>query len=330
MSTPHVLIVDDQSQVRAEVKERIESLGYVADEATCQEEALVKVHSIQYDCVLLDLNIPVKIEGVSMIEHGRNALERIVSMAGAPPVIVITSYGLDGHKLAVEMMEIGAKSFVAKPFDGGHLEKKIKLILGANRNTSFTQPDLLRPFEGGVLLLDDVGIMLSGTLVGGVRAGSMIRSVVGILSVKKSDKYRKHSAQSLASAISNSTNPQSITAAIKEFRDLCAEKLRQAGINCPKDAVIGTMRGGGYQLRDWIEVRSGSGRNLSEDVDQDCDHVARAFGREKRLTLKQIIATVQLPAVQVRTAVQILEKRGRIKNAGGGGVTTTYELIIGP
>jgi DNA-binding response OmpR family regulator len=327
MTKVRLLIIDDQPEVRAEVKERIASLGHDADEAACQEEALRKIEGMQYDCVLLDLKIPIKLEGVPRIEHGKNLLQRIVAMAGAPPVIVITSYGLEGHQLAVEMMEIGAKSFVAKPFDGGPLEQKIQQILGNSKNKPPKKTSSLKPFEGGALVMNDNGIELCGVVVGGVRANSIIRSVVQRLSMKKNGEYRKESAQSLASSITSSLNAQTVTAAIKDFRNQCTEKLRQSGIECPDDAVIKTARAGGYHFRDWIEVRLGKDSNLSDEVEQDCAQVMRIFGREKKRTVKQVVDSVSLSPVRVKAAIQILEQRGKIKNIGGSGVTTTYECI---
>ena len=124
-----ILIIDDQEDVRAELRERIASMNHESDEASSQEEAIRKLGELAYDCVLLDLAIPLKSEGITRIEHGRNLLLRIVAMNSAPPVIVITSNGLNGHKLAVEMIHLGAVSFVGKPFDDDPIEPKIQMVL---------------------------------------------------------------------------------------------------------------------------------------------------------------------------------------------------------
>jgi DNA-binding NtrC family response regulator len=206
MKKARLLIIDDNSSVRTDVRERIESLGHEADEAAYQDEALRKLEEMQYDCVLLDLEIPVKIEGVAGIHHGRNLLERIVSMPDAPPVIVITSHGLDGHKLGVEMMRIGAKDFAGKPFDKDPLDPKIQRVLESRKNSPSgrNQTPRIRKFSGGVLTINGDGIELCDTTVGGIRSYAMIREVVQLLSEKKNGKFRKMPAKELAAKIASS------------------------------------------------------------------------------------------------------------------------------
>ena len=124
-----ILIIDDQEDVRAELRDRIESMNHESEEAASQDEAIRKLEDLAYDCVLLDLSIPLKNDGVTRIDHGRNLLQRIVAMPSAPPVIVITSHGLNGHKLAVEMINLGAATFVGKPFEDDPVEPKIQMVL---------------------------------------------------------------------------------------------------------------------------------------------------------------------------------------------------------
>lgn len=328
MNKGYILIVDDQNEVRAEVRERMESVGYEADEAACQEEALEKIKGLHFDCVLLDLKIPVKLEGVPVINHGKNTLERIVAGPDAPPVIVITSQGLNGHKTAVEIMELGAKSFVGKPFDDDQLEQTVKRVLKQNKGTKSANPTSeLQQFEGGAFIVHDDHFELCGVDVGGARSDSIIRNVIQRLLLKKDGKFRKASAKALSESINNSYTAQSITSAIADFRNQCIEKLRAVGIECRNGDVIKTEKGGGYLFREWIEIRMAPGNDLSQAVEEDCSAVLRAFGRQRKQALRAVIESVSLPPMNVKAAMQLLERRGQIKNAGGSGLTTTYELL---
>ena len=326
MSKARILIIDDNADVRAELKERIESLGHESDEATSQEQALTKVRELHYDGVLLDLAIPVKLEGIARIDHGKNLLQRIVALPDAPPVIVITSNGLDGHKLAVEMMEIGAVSFVAKPFDTDPLEPKIQRILDGTKAKPAAESAALLPFNGGALVLNEDGIELCGALVGGMRGNAIIRGVVPRLATKRNEKYEKKAAKDLAEAISSSLTPASLISAVNEFRDQCTERMREKGVACGKNDVIRTGKGGGYQFCEWIDVRLGKEEPAVLQADADCELVMRVFNRHKKRTVKQVRDAVEIHAVRARAAITALESRGQIKNIGGSGSTTTYSV----
>jgi CheY-like chemotaxis protein len=165
-----ILIIDDQEDVRAELRDRIESMNHESEEAASQDEAIRKLEDLAYDCVLLDLSIPLKNGGVTRLDHGRNLLQRIVAMPSAPPVIVITSHGLNGHKLAVEMINLGAVTFVGKPFEDDPVEPKIQMVLDRKGGKGATAQKSDKAFSGGVLLLNDDGIELCGVIVGGVAA----------------------------------------------------------------------------------------------------------------------------------------------------------------
>ena len=322
-----ILIIDDQEDVRAELRERIASMNHESDEASSQEEAIRKLGELAYDCVLLDLAIPLKSEGITRIEHGRNLLLRIVAMNSAPPVIVITSNGLNGHKLAVEMIHLGAVSFVGKPFDDDPIEPKIQMVLDRKAAGGAAVQNSGSAFSGGVLVLNDDGIELCGVVVGGVRGNANIRRIVEMLAHKTHGKFRKASAKSLAGALPGSVTPPSVTSGINEFRAQCSEKLGQAGIKCGKNDVILTVKGGGYQFALGIEVRVGNEESPASVVDQDRELLLKQFRRHNRMTVKQARDSVDIPATRVKTALAALMERKIIDIVSGSGSTTTYGLI---
>lgn len=321
-----ILIIDDQEDVRAELRERIESLNHVSEEAGSQDEAIRKLEDLTYDCVLLDLSIPLKNGGVTRIDHGRNLLQRIVAMTSAPPVIVITSHGLNGHKLAVEMINLGAATFVGKPFEDDPVEPKIQMVLDRNCKGEMP-PDPAKDFSGGLLVLNDDGIELCGFTVGGVRGNSLIRRVVEMLAQKTNGKFRKLSAQALAEALPTTVTPPTVTSAINEFRNQCSEKLAAAHIKCGKNDVILTMKGGGYQFAPGIEVRVGNDESPASQVDHDCKLILKQFRRRNKMTTKQVRDSVDIPATRVSAGLSKLLIKKAVEIVNGSGSTTTYMLI---
>ena len=85
--------------------------------------------------------------------------------------------------------------------------------------------------------------------------------------------------------------------------------------------------GGGYQFCEWIEVRLGKEESATSQAASDCELVMRLFNRHKRRTVKQVRDAVNIHAARAKAAMVILEARGKIKNTGGSGSTTTYAIV---
>ncbi|OGV39305.1 MAG: hypothetical protein A2020_11900 [Lentisphaerae bacterium GWF2_45_14] len=130
----HALIVDDSQQIIEDLRDRLDSLGHSYDNAMSQLEALDLFSRNTYSYILLDLEIPFIYGKPSRIQNGKNTLESIrkSERGSSIPVIVITSHGLDSHKLVTEVMRCGgADDFMGKPFPniGETLEQKIMDVL---------------------------------------------------------------------------------------------------------------------------------------------------------------------------------------------------------
>ena len=136
--------------------------------------------------------------------------------------------------------------------------------------------------------MNDDGIELCDIPIGGGRANAIIRGVVEHLAIRKNDKYVRASAKTLSDTIKNAPSAPTFTAAINDFRDLCVNKLREAGIEAGKDAVIFTAKGGGYQFREWIAVRIGREGQLVTEAEKDCAQVMRAFSRNCKPPVQQL------------------------------------------
>ena len=304
-----ILIIDDEEGVRAELKDRIDSMGFESEQAECVENALKLIQEMAFDCILLDLAIPMKFEGVAHVDHGKNLLQRIVAMANAVPVIVVTANHKRGHKVAMECIELGADNFVSKDFDEDPVGPKIRRVLDSALSKRKSTIEPRSEFLGGVMILHEDCIELNGKVVGGVKGNAYIRKVVELLAGN-----RKASAKQLAEAINEQTSPAAVTSAIKEFRCSCTAK-----VGCGAHDVIRTCPNGGYQLADRIEVKIG--REESPKTEADCDRlkVLNQIKRKEARTRRQISDATSIPQLRVRKALSLLEDEKLIRHEGSGG-----------
>ncbi|MFB3146232.1 MAG: sigma-54-dependent transcriptional regulator [Nitrospirales bacterium] len=107
-SPAHILIVEDESDVREALLAQLQIEGHQIVEARSGSDALELVSQQSFDVVLTDVQMP----GLNGIE----LLKRIAPMPSAPATIVMTGYG--SISMACEAMKAGAHDFLEKPFSG--------------------------------------------------------------------------------------------------------------------------------------------------------------------------------------------------------------------
>jgi len=107
-SPAHILIVEDESDVREALLAQLQSEGHQVVEARSGSDALEFVSQQSFDVVLTDVQMP----GLNGIE----LLKRIAPLPAAPATIVMTGYG--SVSMGIEAMKAGAHDFLEKPFSG--------------------------------------------------------------------------------------------------------------------------------------------------------------------------------------------------------------------
>jgi len=126
--TPSILIADDQADVLEALRFLIKGEGYQAEAVTSPAAALDAVESRDFDAVLMDLNYT---RDTTSGEEGLDLLNRIQSLDGNLPVIVMTAWG--SVELAVEAMRRGARDFIQKPWDNARLSAILKTQIELGR-----------------------------------------------------------------------------------------------------------------------------------------------------------------------------------------------------
>ena len=110
-----VLIVEDDSALRRTLRTTLDALGFDIGEASNGEEALMRLRMVDYEAVLLDINMP----GMGGIETCR----RIRRVFTRLPILMLTVRDSEDDK--VEALEAGADDYVTKPFQIRELTARI-------------------------------------------------------------------------------------------------------------------------------------------------------------------------------------------------------------
>ncbi len=130
-----ILIVDDDPDILAGLKKRLEWMGHHTITAKDGAEALAAIQQEAPSLVLLDLELPI-LSGIDVLQRlngrGKATTQTVSENLGEgdeanPPIIVLTAFGTINR--AVEAMKLGACDFLTKPFDPDHLGIVIQKVL---------------------------------------------------------------------------------------------------------------------------------------------------------------------------------------------------------
>ena len=131
-----ILIVDDEINIRREVKEYAEFEGYEVGEAANGMEAVELVKNNDYDLIVMDIMMP-KLDGFSTCKE----IKKYKSI----PVIMLSARGEEYDKLFG--FELGIDDYVVKPFSPKELMARIKAVIKRNSRPDSGIPEKLK-FEG--------------------------------------------------------------------------------------------------------------------------------------------------------------------------------------
>lgn len=102
----HILVVDDEEDLRQIIVELLTLEGFDVDSAGTAEEASEKLARTAYDVLVTDLMLPGK-SGVDLMEE---------TLVRSPETIVIMMTGYATIETAVDAMKKGAYDYLSKPF----------------------------------------------------------------------------------------------------------------------------------------------------------------------------------------------------------------------
>jgi len=114
-----LLLVEDEESLRRPVKYFLERNNFTVDEAGDGQEALDMIGMNEYDCILLDLNLP-EVDGIEVAK-------KIREDGNIVPIIMVTARSQVYDKL--KGFTQGADDYVTKPFDLKELVARINAVI---------------------------------------------------------------------------------------------------------------------------------------------------------------------------------------------------------
>jgi len=221
-----ILIIEDETELAANMAEYLTGQQYVCELAENFHEALAKISLYQYDCILLDLMLPGG-DGLAILK----ALKEQQKQEG---IIIISAKNSIEDKVAG--LQIGADDYLAKPFHLAELAARIYSII---RRKQFGNSNIIKLNE---LHIDVPGktVRVENTLV------ALTKKEFDLLLLFIGNRNRVISKAALAEHLSGDfadmlDNHDFVYAHIKNLK----KKLTEAGCSNYLKTVYGT----GYKWR---------------------------------------------------------------------------------
>ena len=144
----HILIVDDESRIRAIIKKYAEFEGHRVTEAGDGMEAVHLCRNGEFDLIIMDIMMP-ELDGFSACREIRKITQT--------PIIMLSARGEEYDK--INGFELGIDDYVVKPFSPKELMLRVDAVLKrVNRPTAATtggaKPNQVIEMDNGGLRAD--------------------------------------------------------------------------------------------------------------------------------------------------------------------------------
>jgi len=117
-SVPHVLIIEDEKEIRRFVRMALQAEGLEVHEADTFHRGLIDAGTRRPDLIILDLGLPDG-DGIDLI--------RDVRSWSPVPIIVLSARGSESDKILA--LDTGADDYLVKPFGTGELLARVRALL---------------------------------------------------------------------------------------------------------------------------------------------------------------------------------------------------------
>lgn len=114
-----VLIVEDEKDLAAIIKQGLEEEGYIVDMAHDGEEGLYMAENYPLDAIVLDIMLP-KMDGLAV-------LSKLRTKGIATPVLLLTARDATLDK--IKGLDTGADDYLTKPFDFTELMARLRSLM---------------------------------------------------------------------------------------------------------------------------------------------------------------------------------------------------------
>ncbi|MCB9946597.1 MAG: response regulator [Rhodospirillaceae bacterium] len=222
--SPHILVVDDDTRLRALLRKYLVDNGFVVTTAADAVEARAKLAAFRFDLMIVDVMMP-----------GENGLQLTAALRHdlAMPILVLTAMGEPEDRIAG--LESGADDYLPKPFEPRELLLRIQSIL---RRVAPAPPPPSAPLKLGAFVFDPE----RGELRRGEEFVHLTTAELGLLRVLAQQPGETVSRDEMSERSRISGNARTVDVQVTRLRRKIEPDPRQ-----PR--YIQTVRGEGYVLK---------------------------------------------------------------------------------
>lgn len=219
-----ILIIEDETELAKSIAEYLAQENYLCEFASTFSEAMEKIETFEYDCIILDIMLP----GGS----GLQILEALKNQNKQDGVIIVSAKNALEDK--IKGLQLGADDYLTKPF---HLSELMARIYSIIRRKQFGNSNIIKQNE---LEIDP----LAKTVSINSQNINLTKKEFDLLLFFVGNKNRVISKSTLAEHISGDfadmlDNHDFVYAHVKNLK----KKLTEAGCN----SYLKTMYGTGYK-----------------------------------------------------------------------------------
>ena len=222
-----ILVIEDERELSRNIVNYLSSDNYLCEQAYNFQEAIEKISLYNYDCILLDLNLPGG--------DGLKILEEIKKRDIDSGIIIISARGSLDDKITG--LKIGADDYLAKPFPLSELSMRIYALI---RRQQFSNNNILKSND---LEIDILSKTVKVNDISVILTKSEVRLLLYLIGNKNRVVSKNAIAEHLSGDMADMLDSHNfVYAHIKNLKS----KLGDAGCtNCIK-----TIYGTGYQ---WLD-----------------------------------------------------------------------------
>lgn len=220
-----LLIVEDEPSLLTSIQEFFTQEGFLCEGVGTYAESLQKIDDFDYDCIILDINLPDG-SGISLLKYLRQEKK------DDGVVIISARNSLDDR---IEGLDLGADDYITKPFYLSELNARVKALLRRKygKGTSL--------LEAGSIRLD----LLARTVTSNKQALLLTKYEFDLLTYLLNNTNRVVSKQAIAEHIygDETESMPSFNFVYSHMKNL-KRKLKETGC----DDLIQTVYGLGYRI----------------------------------------------------------------------------------
>lgn len=114
-----ILVIEDEVKLQNQIRQKLESVGYMVDTCGDGEEGLFFANEYPLDAAIIDIGLPGK--------SGLEIIKALRERGSLLPILILTARSSWQDK--VQGLETGADDYLTKPFQMEELQARVKALL---------------------------------------------------------------------------------------------------------------------------------------------------------------------------------------------------------